>query len=115
MLASTNRETVLDSALLRPGRFDRQIMINLPTLPERKAIFEVYLQDLVLEQQVENDSSRLAALTPGHSGEGCGLTTWGTVVRGVAFGVEGCSLGSRNSDNVIPPLPHGQEQIFPTT
>lgn len=75
MLASTNREDVLDKALLRPGRFDRQIMITLPTLPERKAIFEVYLREIVLENQVQSYSSRLAALTPGHSG-GCGLAVW---------------------------------------
>ena len=37
MLASTNHVDILDQALLRPGRFDRQILINLPTLPERKA------------------------------------------------------------------------------
>ena len=43
MLASTNRVDILDQALLKPGRFDRQILINLPTLPERKAVFEVYL------------------------------------------------------------------------
>ena len=69
MLASTNRVDVLDQALLRPGRFDRQIAINLPTLLERKAIFEVYLKRLVLEKAIEQYSSRLAALTPGHSGE----------------------------------------------
>ena len=69
MLASTNRADVLDQALLRPGRFDRQIAISLPTLPERKDIFEVYLKEIVLEEQVEMYSSRLAALTPGHSGE----------------------------------------------
>lgn len=69
MLASTNRVEVLDQALLRPGRFDRQIMINLPTLPERKAIFELYLRETVLEKEVSSYSSRLAALTPGHSGE----------------------------------------------
>ena len=68
MLASTNRVDILDQALLRPGRFDRQILINLPTLPERKAIFEVYLKKILLEKSVDNYSSRLAALTPGHSG-----------------------------------------------
>lgn len=69
MLASTNRADILDQALLRPGRFDRQILITLPTLPERKAIFEVYLKKILLEKSVEEYSSRLAALTPGHSGE----------------------------------------------
>ena len=68
MLASTNRVDILDQALLRPGRFDRQILINLPTLPERKAIFEVYLKKILLEKSVNAYSSRLAALTPGHSG-----------------------------------------------
>ena len=69
MLASTNRVDILDQALLRPGRFDRQILINLPTLAERKAIFEVYLKKILLEKSVESYSSRLAALTPGHSGK----------------------------------------------
>ena len=68
MLASTNRVDILDQALLRPGRFDRQILINLPTLLERKAIFEVYLKKILLEKSVDAYSSRLAALTPGHSG-----------------------------------------------
>ena len=70
MLASTNRVDILDQALLRPGRFDRQILINLPTLPERKAIFEVYLKKILLEKSVDAYSSRLAALTPEHSGKG---------------------------------------------
>ena len=68
MLASTNRVDILDQALLRPGRFDRQIAIDLPTLPERKAIFEVYLKKILLEAPFEKYSSRLAALTPGNSG-----------------------------------------------
>lgn len=77
MLASTNREDVLDKALLRPGRFDRQVMISLPTLPERKAIFEVYLREIVLQNQVSSYSSRLAALTPGHSGE----SPWSVLIQ----------------------------------
>ena len=60
---------VLDQALLRPGRFDRQIAIDLPTLPERKAIFEVYLSKVLLEGPVASYSARLAALTPGYSGQ----------------------------------------------
>ncbi|KAL5467700.1 hypothetical protein EMCRGX_G031963 [Ephydatia muelleri] len=68
ILASTNRVDILDQALLRPGRFDRQISIDLPTLPERKEIFEVYLKKISLEKSVESYSSRLAALTPGKSG-----------------------------------------------
>ena len=68
ILASTNRVDILDQALLRPGRFDRQIAIDLPTLPERKAIFDVYLSKVLLEGPVTSYSARLAALTPGHSG-----------------------------------------------
>ena len=81
VLASTNRADVLDKALLRPGRFDRQVEVHLPTLPERKEIFEVYLRDIVLQDQVASYSSRLAALTPGHSGE-CVWCVRGVCVRG---------------------------------
>ena len=69
LLASTNRVDILDQALLRPGRFDRQISIDLPTLAERKAIFELYLGKILLEKEVSTYSSRLAALTPGNSGD----------------------------------------------
>ena len=75
ILASTNRVDILDPALLRPGRFDRQIAIDLPTLPERKAIFDVYLGKVLLEGPVASYSARLAALTPGHSGRSVG-TCW---------------------------------------
>jgi spastic paraplegia protein 7 len=68
VMASTNRPAVLDQALLRPGRFDRQINIDLPTLIERQAIFELHLRDYLLAQPLKAYSRRLAALTPGHSG-----------------------------------------------
>jgi len=55
-------------ALLRPGRFDRQIPVEVPVLPERKSIFELYLKKLPLEHPPEQYASRLAALTPGHTG-----------------------------------------------
>jgi spastic paraplegia protein 7 len=69
MLASTNRADVLDQALLRPGRFDRLISIDLPTLLERIAIFEVHLKVLTLRQSLKKYSRRLAELTPGYSGK----------------------------------------------
>ena len=56
-------------ALLRPGRFDRHIMIDLPTLAERKEIYEVHLQNLKLEKKPEDYSSRLAQLSAGMSGK----------------------------------------------
>lgn len=68
VLASTNRSQVLDKALLRPGRFDRHILIDLPTLLERKEIFEYYLKQLKLVELPTHYSKRLAQLTPGFSG-----------------------------------------------
>eukprot|EP00795_Rhopilema_esculentum_P001916 gene1916-16423_t len=68
ILASTNRPDILDQALLRPGRFDRLINIDLPTLPERKDIFKLYLKKLRLEKPTSCYAKRLAELTPGKSG-----------------------------------------------
>ncbi|XP_055910268.1 paraplegin [Eupeodes corollae] len=68
MLASTNRGDVLDKALLRPGRFDRHILIDLPSLEERKEIFEKHLSGIQLENDPSKYSERLARLTPGFSG-----------------------------------------------
>ncbi|OXU17169.1 hypothetical protein TSAR_015243 [Trichomalopsis sarcophagae] len=68
VLASTNRAEVLDKALLRPGRFDRHILIDLPTLIERRQIFEQHLKGIALEHKPSTYSNRLAFLTPGFSG-----------------------------------------------
>ncbi|KAJ8687520.1 hypothetical protein QAD02_023314 [Eretmocerus hayati] len=68
VLASTNRAEVLDKALLRPGRFDRHILIDLPTLSERKEIFEQHMKKITLEHSPSTYSSRLAYLSPGCSG-----------------------------------------------
>ncbi|KAG5188027.1 cell division protease ftsH [Tribonema minus] len=68
MLAGTNRADILDPALLRPGRFDRQITVELPDIKGRKQIFEVHLKGLKLEGKVGDYSGRLAGLTPGFSG-----------------------------------------------
>ena len=67
ILAATNRVDVLDKALLRAGRFDRQILVELPDITERKAIFKVHLKPLKkLSKEVEVDF--LARQTPGFSG-----------------------------------------------
>jgi cell division protease FtsH len=66
VLAATNRADMLDPALLRPGRFDRHIYLELPNLNERKEIFKVHLRPLVLDNTI--DVSYLAAQTPGFSG-----------------------------------------------
>jgi AFG3 family protein len=68
VLAGTNRADVLDQALLRPGRFDRQIQVEKPDIAGRKAIFEVHLKSVQLAGKVSEYSGRLAALTPGFSG-----------------------------------------------
>jgi len=66
ILAATNRPDILDSALLRPGRFDRQISIDKPDIVGRDAIFKVHLKPLKLNADV--DSKKLAAQTPGFAG-----------------------------------------------
>ncbi|MEX1003293.1 MAG: ATP-dependent zinc metalloprotease FtsH [Crocinitomicaceae bacterium] len=66
ILAATNRADVLDSALMRAGRFDRQIMVDMPDLNERKEIFKVHLKPLKLESELDIDF--LARQTPGFSG-----------------------------------------------
>ncbi|MEQ8715723.1 MAG: ATP-dependent zinc metalloprotease FtsH [Cyclobacteriaceae bacterium] len=66
ILAATNRPDVLDSALLRPGRFDRQISIDKPDIIGREAIFKVHLKPLKLSEDVE--PRNLAAQTPGFAG-----------------------------------------------
>ena len=66
ILAATNRPDVLDSALLRPGRFDRQISIDRPDLVGREAIFKVHLQPIKISQTL--DIHKLAEQTPGFAG-----------------------------------------------
>jgi cell division protease FtsH len=66
VLAATNRSEILDRALLRPGRFDRQIFLDLPTLQERKAIFRVHTKPLKLSKDFELEN--ISQQTPGFSG-----------------------------------------------
>ncbi|MDR1371975.1 MAG: ATP-dependent zinc metalloprotease FtsH [Dysgonamonadaceae bacterium] len=66
ILAATNRADILDKALLRAGRFDRQINVDLPELTERKEIFEVHLRGIIKDDTV--DTEFLARQTPGFSG-----------------------------------------------
>lgn len=66
IMAATNRADVLDTALLRPGRFDRQIYVDMPDINERKEIFNVHLKPIKLEDNI--DINFLAKQTPGFSG-----------------------------------------------
>lgn len=70
ILAATNRLDVLDKALLRPGRFDRQVEVNLPDREERIEILKIYLKKIVLDKSNEIDeyAERLSTLTPGYAG-----------------------------------------------
>ena len=68
VLAGTNRPDVLDKALMRPGRFDRHIAIDRPTMQGRKEIFLVHLGKIVTSEDMDYLTSRLAALTPGFCG-----------------------------------------------
>ncbi|KAF2757837.1 cell division protease ftsH [Pseudovirgaria hyperparasitica] len=68
VLAGTNRPDVLDKALMRPGRFDRHIAIDKPTLEGRKQIFGVHLRKIVTSENLPYLEGRLATLTPGFSG-----------------------------------------------
>uniref|UniRef100_UPI0037E989C8 mitochondrial inner membrane m-AAA protease component AFG3L2 n=1 Tax=Semicossyphus pulcher TaxID=241346 RepID=UPI0037E989C8 len=70
VLAGTNRPDILDPALMRPGRFDRQIYIGPPDIKGRASIFKVHLRPLKLDVNLDKDAlaKKMAALTPGFSG-----------------------------------------------
>lgn len=70
VMAATNRADILDKALLRPGRFDRQVEVNLPTLEERSAIFKVHLRKILVDDVMDKETyaKKLSILTPGFSG-----------------------------------------------
>jgi AFG3 family protein len=70
VLAATNRKDILDPALLRPGRFDRTVEINLPDRKEREEILKIYLKKVKLDQSksVDEYATRISTLTPGFSG-----------------------------------------------
>jgi ATP-dependent metalloprotease FtsH len=70
ILAATNRADILDAALLRPGRFDRQIEVTLPNIDERQAIYKVHLKKIKLnaEKTRTEYAKKIATLTPGFSG-----------------------------------------------
>ncbi|ESO87916.1 hypothetical protein LOTGIDRAFT_127065 [Lottia gigantea] len=68
VLAATNRVDILDPALMRPGRFDRQIYVPAPDIKGRASIFKVHLKPLKTEVNKDEMSKKMAALTPGFSG-----------------------------------------------
>ena len=68
VLAGTNRIDILDSAILRPGRFDRQITVDKPDIKGRKEVLLVHLKGLKVEGDVDEIAGKVASLTPGFSG-----------------------------------------------
>jgi AFG3 family protein len=68
VLAGTNRVDILDKALTRPGRFDRQITVDLPDLKGRREVFMIHLNGIKLDGDAEDVAGRLAGLTPGFAG-----------------------------------------------
>jgi len=66
ILAATNRPDVLDPALLRPGRFDRQVVVAMPDIKEREAILQIHAAKIPLDKEI--DLTRIARATPGMSG-----------------------------------------------
>jgi len=67
-LAGTNRVDILDKALTRPGRFDRQITVDLPDLKGRREVFLIHLRGIKLDGEASDVAGRLAGLTPGFAG-----------------------------------------------
>jgi AFG3 family protein len=68
VLAATNRVDILDKALLRPGRFDRQIFVPAPDIKGRASIFRVHLRGLKTHLVIDDLARKMAALTPGFTG-----------------------------------------------
>lgn len=68
VLAATNRVDILDKALMRPGRFDRQIFVPAPDIKGRASIFKVHLQQLKTDLEKTDLARKMAALTPGFTG-----------------------------------------------
>jgi cell division protease FtsH len=113
VLAATNRPEVLDPALLRPGRFDRQVTIPLPNLVERAAILEVHCRDKRLAPDV--NLQRVARATPGFSGADLANLTNEAAIATVRAGREVITdadfdaardriiLGRREDSNVLLP------------
>ena len=113
VLAATNRPEVLDPALLRPGRFDRQVTIPLPTQAERKAILEVHCRDKKLAPDVDLDI--VARGTPGFSGADLANLVNEAAINAVRAGRDVLSaedfsaardrllLGRREGSNVLLP------------
>eukprot|EP00397_Hematodinium_sp_SG-2012_P010407 GEMP01010522.1.p1 GENE.GEMP01010522.1~~GEMP01010522.1.p1 ORF type:complete len:791 (+),score=170.70 GEMP01010522.1:46-2418(+) len=123
VLAGTNRADILDPALTRPGRFDRQIHIGKPDLPEREAIFKVHLKPLKLEKHLDVNeiARRMASLTPGFVGADIAnicnesaifaarRSSPGVAMEDFEAATERCIGGMKKENNLMSP---GQKDII---
>ena len=87
VLAATNRPDVLDPALLRPGRFDREVVIDLPDIDGREAILHVHLKQVKHAEDI--DTRALARPTPGYSGPDLAAAVHAAAVMAVLQHCEG--------------------------
>jgi cell division protease FtsH len=94
VLAATNRPDILDPALLRPGRFDRRVILDLPDLNDREAILKIHAEGKLLEKNI--DLRKVAVRTPGFSG-----ADLANLMN------EGAIIAARRSKKII-----GQEELF---
>lgn len=108
VLAGTNRPDILDNALLRPGRFDRQVSIDKPDIQGRTEIFRVHLSPLKLQGEVEDYAKKLAALTPGFSGAEVANVCNEAALIAARFGRE--TVGRESFDGAIDRVIAGLEK-----
>ncbi|KAF9022502.1 ATP-dependent metallopeptidase Hfl [Hymenopellis radicata] len=112
VLAGTNRPDVLDSALMRPGRFDRHISIDNPDVTGRKGIYKVHLKPLKLSEELLKDvdalAHRLAVLTPGFSGADVANVCNEAALRAARRGAE--SVGDIDFETAIERVIVGLEK-----
>lgn len=88
IIAATNRPELLDPALLRPGRFDRLINIDLPNLEARESIFEVYCRNLPKKNKI--DTRKLAISSDGFSGAEIKSVVTEAAISAIADGRDSC-------------------------
>ncbi|KAJ1073349.1 hypothetical protein K5549_016752, partial [Capra hircus] len=112
VLAGTNRPDVLDPALMRPGRFDRQIYIGPPDIKGRSSIFRVHLRPLKLDESLSKDAlaKKLAALTPGFTGSGADISNVCNEAALIAARHLNPSVGEKHFEQAIERVIGGLEK-----
>eukprot|EP01083_Nonionella_stella_P082174 226801_1 len=103
VLAGTNRADILDKALMRPGRFDRQVQVGLPNVDERIEIFKVHIRPLTMTSNTADVAARMAQLTPGMSGADIANVCNEAAIVAARAGKDGVTLDDFNDalDRVI--------------